>query len=169
MRSPPTLRRWVGPSVALIALGGLALAARQGPALTLINESPSLPRGLYARSLGGGIERGAIVAIPQPERGRAYLASVGMPDEVALIKRVGAVGGDAVCAADGRVRTPVGDYAVFDRDRRGAPLPSWSGCRRLAPRELFLLGDTAGSFDSRYFGPVDRAVVSGVYREVLTW
>ena len=169
MSPSPNLRRWIGPGVALLTLGGLALVVRQAPALALINESPSLPRGLYARSPGTEIRRGAIVAIPQPEAGRAYLASLGMPEDVALIKRVGAVGGDPVCVRDGRVSTPGGERVVFFHDRRGAPLPSWSGCRRLGPREIYLLGDTAGSFDSRYFGPVDRAVVSGVYREVLTW
>jgi len=35
--------------------------------------------------------------------------------------------------------------------------------------ELFVLGDTPGSFDSRYFGPIRRAQVEGVYRETLTW
>ncbi|MFW2345454.1 MAG: S26 family signal peptidase [Brevundimonas mediterranea] len=48
-------------------------------------------------------------------------------------------------------------------------MPQWSDCRRLAADEVFLVGDTAGSFDSRYFGPVRTAEVIGVYREVLTW
>ena len=52
---------------------------------------------------------------------------------------------------------------------RGAALPAWRECRILAPDEVFLLGDTPGSFDSRYFGPVRRSDVVGVYREVLTW
>ena len=34
----------------------------------------------------------------------------------------------------------------------GAPLPSWSGCRRLGPNDIFLLGQADGSFDGRYFG-----------------
>lgn len=55
------------------------------------------------------------------------------------------------------------------RDRRGASLPAWRGCRTLAADELLLLGDTATSFDGRYFGPVRRAEVEGIYREVLQW
>ncbi|MBI2261934.1 MAG: S26 family signal peptidase [Caulobacterales bacterium] len=161
--------RWAGLGVALFTLGCLALVARQGPAWALVNESPSLPKGLYARLPGGDIARGATVAIPQPAQGRAYLSSLGMPSDVALIKRVAATGGDRVCSRGDWVSTPSGVRIVFGRDRRGAPLPRWSGCRRLASHELFLLGDTAGSFDSRYFGPVDRAQVIGVYREVVTW
>jgi type IV secretory pathway protease TraF len=92
-----------------------------------------------------------------------------MPGGVLLIKRVAAVGGDAVCS-DGRgLVSPGGVHPVRSRDRQGQPLSPWSGCRRLGPGELFLLGDTAGSFDSRYFGPVSRDEVRGVYREVMTW
>ena len=54
-------------------------------------------------------------------------------------------------------------------DRTGAALPVWRGCRRLAPDERFLLGDTPGSFDSRYFGPVRTRDLEGVFRETLTW
>lgn len=161
--------RWAVLGVAVFLLGCVALVARQTPALALVNESPSLPRGVYARVPAGDIVRGAIVAAPQPERARAYLSSVGMPAKVALIKRVAGVGGDRICAQGEKVVTPAAVMTVHERDRRGAVLPRWSECRRLDADEVFLVGDTAGSFDSRYFGPVRRDEVIGVYREVLTW
>lgn len=139
------------------------------PAFALINESPSLPRGLYVRRLGAEPRRGEIVALPQPAVAQPYLRGLGMPSEVLLIKRVGAVQGDEVCASGGRVTTPGRVVAVGRRDGRGVRLPVWRGCRRLARDELFLLGDTPSSFDSRYFGPVRRADVAGVYGEMLTW
>lgn len=92
-----------------------------------------------------------------------------MPDEVLLLKRIAAVEGDQVCARDGTVRTPGRQVRALDRDRQGAALPAWRECRVMAPDEVFLLGDTPGSFDSRYFGPVLREEAKGVYREVLTW
>ena len=58
---------------------------------------------------------------------------------------------------------------VRGRDRAGLPLPEWSGCRRLDTGELFLLGDTETSFDSRYFGPVRVEQLQGVYREGVRW
>jgi type IV secretory pathway protease TraF len=76
--------------------------------------------------------------------------------------------GDSCVAGDG-VQTPGRWAARLERDRRGAILPAWRECRVLEPDELFLLGDTPGSYDSRYFGPVRRSEVVGVYREVLTW
>lgn len=43
----------------------------------------------------------------------------------------------------------------------GAPLPSWSGCRRLGPGDVFLVGQADGSFDGRYFGVTDaREIVA---------
>lgn len=159
------LRTILGTGAALAAAVGIGM---DGAALALINESPSLPRGLYLRT-GAAIERGAVVAVAQPAVARAYLMRLGMPGDVLLLKRVAAVGGDPVCAGSGMVRTPGRQVRVFDRDHRDAALPAWRECRRLARGEVFLLGDTPGSFDSRYFGPVRRAEAKGVYREVLTW
>ncbi|MDO9586467.1 MAG: S26 family signal peptidase [Brevundimonas sp.] len=162
-------RRWIAPGLALVALAGLALVADHSPAPVLINESPSLPRGVYVRLPGAAPARDTVVAVPQPFAVRAYLGQLGMPDDLLLIKRVAAVGGDTVCRRDDRLVTPARTVVVQRRDRRGVALPTWRGCRRLGTEELFLIGDTPSSFDSRYFGPVARSRVTGVYREILTW
>ena len=161
--------RWAALGVTVFVLGGLAAVAARTPALALVNESPSLPRGLYLRDAGATIGRGETVALAQPTAGRTYLRSLGMPAEVLLIKRVAAVGGDRVCRRGDEIVVPGRSVPVRGRDRRGAALPRWRECRRLGPGELFLLGDTPGSFDSRYFGPVRSDDVEGVFREVLRW
>jgi type IV secretory pathway protease TraF len=46
-------------------------------------------------------------------------------------------------------------------DASDRPLPRWNGCITLAGGQLFLLAPAADSFDSRYFGPVDRIHVLG--------
>ena len=164
-----TGHRWGGVGVMIVALIGTALIADQTPAMALVNESPSLPRGVYIRVLGGAPWRNAVVAVPQPSAVRAYLGRLGMPGDLLLIKRVAAVGGDTVCRRDDRLIMPGRTVVVRERDRRGVGLPAWRGCRRLGTEELFLLGDTPSSFDSRYFGPVHRSQVTGVYREGFTW
>ncbi len=163
-------RQWAAWTLIPVAgLAVIAASANRAPDLALVNESPSLPEGLYVRQTGASIAPGSVVAIAQPPSIRPYLASLGMPAEVKLIKRVAAVGGDRICAEDGAVQTPLRVSPVLEHDRRGVALPVWRGCRTLAPDELFLLGDTPGSFDSRYFGPVRRSEVDGVYKETLTW
>jgi type IV secretory pathway protease TraF len=64
---------------------------------------------------------------------------------------------------NGRDRAPI---AV--RDSCGVTLPRWTGCRRLGTSELFVFSDRVpNSFDSRYFGPIDRTSVVGVYKPVF--
>ena len=165
----PSGGRWAGTGWALVSLGALGLVAHHAPAPALFNESRSLPRGLYLRAPGAMPRRGAVVALPQPAPARVYLRGLGVPGDLPLIKRVAAVGGDTVCRQGGVMLVQAHRAAVLDRDRRGVPLPVWADCRRLEADELFLLGDTPGSFDSRYFGPVRVSDVDGVFREVLTW
>jgi type IV secretory pathway protease TraF len=148
---------------------GLVLALHPQAPLAMINESPSLPKGLYRRAFDQSLRPGVVVAMPQPAAARPYLAALGMPPAVRLLKRVAAVGGETVCAAPGWLRWPRGAVRRFAMDRRGVALPRWAGCRVLTSGELLLLGDTAASFDSRYFGPAPKAAVEGVFVETLTW
>lgn len=162
------------PRLALLALAPAALvtgllAATGRPALVLVNESPSLPRGLYVRDPGGAPVRGAIVAIAQPGSVRPYLAGLGVPAQIRLIKRVAAAQGDPVCSDGRHLMAPGRIVTVQSHDRAGVALPVWRGCRLLAADERLLLGDTPTSLDSRYYGPVSDARIEGVYRETLTW
>jgi type IV secretory pathway protease TraF len=157
----------VAPAVLLIGLGAAATTLK--PAPLLINESPSLPRGVYRHRPSAAPDLSALVALRQPDAVQPYLARRGMPEAVRLIKRVAATGGDVVCSDGRRLGVPGRVVAVRPRDRAGQPLPVWRGCRRLAADERLLLGDTATSLDSRYFGPVTTAQIEGVYTAVLTW
>lgn len=154
-------------AVAIAAL--VAVASRLAPpASLLINESPSLPRGLYLRTAQAPAP-GRLVAVRPPPEARRYLASLGAPAEARLFKRVAAATGDPVCRIGLRLTWSGGARNALSHDRAGRPLPAWQGCRRLGAGELLVLGDTPDSFDSRYFGPVGAHAVAGVYKEVWTW
>jgi len=85
-----------------------------------------------------------------------------------FIKRVAAVSDARVCAEGDRVTVPGrGAVARLARDTAGRVLPSWDGCLTLAADEVFLLGDTADSFDSRYWGAVRLSAVDGVWRPLF--
>ena len=162
-------RAVLGPAAALACLAGLTIATRSAPKLALLNESPSVPKGLYVRAIERTPHRGDLVALRQPATARAYLARLGAPADVRLLKRVAAVAGERVCASKGAVEVAGRRLPVRDQDRLGTSLPTWRGCRPLRKGELFLVGDTPNSFDSRYFGPVGPAQVDGVFREMARW
>jgi conjugative transfer signal peptidase TraF len=107
----------------------------------------------------------SIVLVDLPEHIATLADKRGyLPLDVPLLKRVGAVAPQNVCIEDGRVRIDGVTVAhVLLIDAQARPLPSWMQCRQLVESELFLLSTTnPGSFDSRYFGPIDRANVIGV-------
>lgn len=174
MTRPASRRLPPSRFVSWVIVPGLALIAAQAglstaPRLVLINETPSLPRGLYLRTFGAAPRVGSVVALRQPDAARPYLAGLGMPGEVLLIKRVAAAAGDPVCAGGSRLQAGQRAVEVAGRDRQGVSLPAWRGCRLLQDGEVFVLGDTANSFDGRYFGPTATTTLQGVYREVLRW
>lgn len=165
-------RRCPRATLALGALGlaALGVAALADPAPRLVwNASASAPTGLYWVSHAAP-SRGDFVLAALPPDARRLSAERGyLPDGVPLVKRVAALGGDAVCAVDNAIS--VNGRVVAKRlahDRLGRPLPHWTGCRVLADDQLFLLmAGVSGSFDGRYFGPVQRAAVIG--RLVPLW
>jgi conjugative transfer signal peptidase TraF len=155
--------------IAIASLVTLALVAHASPPLALVNESPSLPKGLYLRSWNQRPRRGAVVALEPPAPARRYLHSLGMPASVPLLKRIAALAGEQVCRNGRELHWSDREAMALPRDRRGSALAAWSGCRRLAADKLLVMGDTPTSFDSRYFGPVRRSSLTGVYVEALRW
>jgi type IV secretory pathway protease TraF len=68
---------------------------------------------------------------------------------------------------DGRRRAGAVRVLPPDRgDAGGRRLVGWRGCRILARGEVLLLGDTADSFDGRYWGPVSVELIEGVWRKL---
>jgi len=157
--------RRVGPALLLAGLAVslmLTVAAPPRPRL-LWNASASAPVGLWRVSPSAAVGRGdmVVVRLRSPWRELAARRHY-LPANVPLLKRAAAVTGDRVCAygpwifVDGRV-------AATRRaaDRAGRMLPWWHGCITLGPGVMLLLMDDPGSFDGRYFGPVERGAVVG--------
>jgi len=142
------------------------LAALHGPPVVLVNASPSEPPGLYTRTFETPAV-GRIIAFGLPAAGHAYIdAAMPYLRRRPLLKAVAAGPGDLVCEGatsltiNGRERAP-----VVARDHADRLLPHWQGCRPLRCDELFVFSARVpNSFDSRYFGPVPRASVLGVYQ-----
>ena len=146
----------------------MAVASVNGRDWFLYNHTPSVPPGWYARS-SGEIAIGALVTVRAQDVAPAYAATRNFTDTGdRFIKRIAATDGDSVCAAGETIR--INDRTVAHRavqDSQGRALPHWSGCRTLSADEVFLMGDTADSFDSRYFGPVSAADIEGVWQKLF--
>lgn len=153
---------------------GMATGAR-------LNVTRSLPPGLYW-AVDRPIERHAYVRFCPPNEGafalaleRGYLSDNGAcPGGSPMIKRVAGLAGDSVEAEESGVRIngrtlPLS--AFRKTDGAGRPMPQLGrGERQLRDSELWVMSDTNDrSFDSRYFGPIDRAWVKEVLVPVLTW
>lgn len=120
-----------------------------------------MPVGFYLRA-EGEITRGAIVTVrardvaPSEAKARGF---DGPRDR--FLKRVAALGGDLVCSDGGKLR--INGVIAATRTDASAPL-LWRGCRTLSENEILLLGDSADSFDGRYWGPIARDEVEGLWR-----
>lgn len=159
-------RTWLGIGAAAIALMGVAsVNARDW---LLYNHTPSVPPGWYVRS-SDVIARGMLVTVRAQDVAPDYAAARNFTDAGdRFIKRIAANDGDSVCAEGETIR--INDRTVAHRalhDSQGRALPHWSGCRTLVADEVFLMGDTQDSFDSRYFGPVSAEDIEGVWRPVF--
>lgn len=159
MTADRTNRIWRFVVAPVLALGAIGIVSAIAKPLAIVNETPSLPRGLYVRT-AEPITHGAIVAFPQPAKARAYLAALDYPASAYLLKRVTTLAGEAAPTTLPRLTA----------DRAGRPLPHTETAAQLNEGEVFVLGDTgARSFDSRYFGPIAASDIVGTYRLVWSW
>jgi type IV secretory pathway protease TraF len=150
----------------LVAAGLAFLCAGGADPFVLYNGSPSAPVGFYLRT-DAAPRPGAFVTVRAAAVAPAYARLRGFDDESdRFIKRIAAGAGARVCAHEDRVIVGSDTLRRVARDSAQRLLPAWSGCRTLAAGEVFLLGDTDDSFDSRYFGPVRLDLIDGVWRPV---
>ena len=152
---------------ACVALAALAAASLRAGDIVLHNHSPSMPQGLYLRT-DAHPARGRVVTVramdvaPEAAHARRF-------DEAGdrFLKRVAGLHGDLVCAQGRDVSLNVERLAPrLATDATGGALETWNGCRRLEASELFLLGDSADSFDGRYWGPVEMSDIEGVWEKL---
>jgi type IV secretory pathway protease TraF len=149
-------------AIGLAVLSVIAIAQTRVNNLRLLwNVTRSVPTGLYSLS------------IEQPRVGKfAAIRLPGsfpyLPGGTVLIKRIAARAGYIVCRLGPIVSINGHPSAIARRaDAAGRPLPRWGGCRRLSARQTFVLSPDPDSFDSRYFGPVDRRYVLGTATPVF--
>ena len=162
--------------VRVLTCGGMALAALLIPAVhhpapkLIWNASASVPIGLYRIERNSAAASGELVAVrPSAALARYMDARRYVEAGVLLVKPIAAENGATVCRRG--LSVSIDGHALataLPRDRLGRSLPVWSGCRRLGADDLFLIAPAhRDSFDSRYFGPIERRQIVG--RAVPLW
>lgn len=144
-----------------------------------VNFTPSYPLGVYRiAALRRPVAIGDVVFIcPPPSAQFAMALSRGYLRQglcagglSPLIKKVVAIGGQAIrigviVTIEG---TLLSHSEIHRADAAGRPLRHWSG--GVVPSgQVFLHSDFAGSYDSRYFGPVSASGILGRAVPVLTF
>ena len=141
------------------------------------NMSPSLPLGIWSQSAAVDVNmlKGKVVSFCPPDtplfrdaRERGILKWGRCPAGFApLLKRVVATSGDII-GVDEVVTIggkPLDHCTVIKKVAafyRAAPV-----FRRLLAGELWVMGDTDDSFDSRYFGAIDASTLVGVQDQLF--
>ncbi|MCQ4632725.1 conjugative transfer signal peptidase TraF [Shinella sp. CPCC 100929] len=172
-------RRVAGTIIVASALATIALMASGWAGGLRVNLTPSEPLGLWRiLPLKRPVQVGDVVFICPPtteamrgSRERGYLRRGLCPSGVApLIKTVvGVEGQRADIGRDVRINgQPVPLSEVIERDGEGRAISS-AASGMIPAGHVFLHSGFAGSFDSRYFGPVPVSGMLGLAEEVWTY
>lgn len=158
-------------AASLAALIGATFAVAHVAGLRL-NFTESAPSGLWrvTDSSPTSLKRGELVEVCPPAQpiisimaDRGYLGpGECAPDSItALLKPLAAVAGDTVTLSPGEPAQVNG--AELPNTQAMPTLPAWpQGTYRVQAGEVWLFSTySAGSFDSRYFGPVPVANIRG--------
>jgi len=169
-------QRFAIASLFLLALlSGLHIAGAR------FNPSKSVAQGLYWQ-VNQPIEQGAYVLVCPPDsaifqlaKQRGYLTGGFCPNNYSgMMKFVAAATGDEIKISQTGIQVN-GQLLTHSKplktDPGGRALPAFElNNYRLAENELLLIGDVSPvSFDSRYFGLIDRAQIQGVVKPIWTW
>jgi conjugative transfer signal peptidase TraF len=143
-------------------IGGLWLLA----ARVAFQVTGSLPKGLYLISEAAAIEIGDLVVFDFPQEVKRLARRRGwIPQSLnyRLMKPVAAAAGDWVKVCNAGVFIN-GQYfgPLQQQDTQGLQLPAIKGIFELGEGEFFLAARSPRSFDSRYFGPVQRCQIRAV-------
>ena len=150
-------------AMAAIGIAFLATKPLINPVpLVIWNASESVPIGWYFVAKHQP-KIGEIAVIKPVDWVQIYASSRGyLPQDVWLLKPVFASHPSIICRSGSHVFVDgkqVAKAKIMDNQHR--LLPVWKGCKALASTQYFVIGRHRDSFDSRYFGPIEKHQVIG--------
>ena len=140
-----------------------------------------MPLGFYQRIDTSKIKQGDLVSVCLPKQiaaialQRGYLRSGSCPSQVIpVLKQVIAIPGDTVTLTDSNIIVNGFKYLApfMPMDHNKQPLQKFipNGIYRSSGGYwIYGANDAVNSWDSRYYGAVNRAAIIGVYKPLLTF
>ncbi len=149
--------------IAAVGIAFLAVKSFFNPVPLIIwNASESVPIGWYFVA-SNQPRIGEIAVIKLADWVQIYASSRGyLPQNVWLLKPIFAANSSIICRFGSHVFVngkQVAKAKIVDKMHR--VLPVWRGCTALSSTQYFVLGRHRDSFDSRYFGPIERKQIIG--------
>jgi len=134
-----------------------------------LNLSSSLPVGIYRTIPEKKLESGDLALFHLPSD---YSRELGQRDWIPkgrpLLKP--ALAASSYCQNSQSLTTAGKQYPKFKRDYLGKTIPSRTGCFQLKENEFLAVSNhSSRSFDSRYFGKVNKSSVLGVLKPVIVF
>ena len=154
--------------IAPLVMAGIGLSAigfsmiSTLPERLIWNRTGSVPEGLYWLSDEPFTKGGWVVVSARSAEAQWAELHGFVGEDWPLLKRVAGVPGDEICRDGVTILIngmPAGAALLETGD--GVVLPSWSGCRRVAEYEIFLMNAHPNSLDGRYFGITSARDVEG--------
>jgi conjugative transfer signal peptidase TraF len=165
------LKRFFPLIVSLCVLAALLLLFKHLSTRYLIQVSASMPKGVYKIKAADNVSLGQIVIFKIPKNVSDLVQKRRWAPEgltYLLMKPIAAKAGDRILISEkGLFLNSVYVGAVERFDSVGLPLPAIYGEFVLKQNELFTLSYHENSFDSRYFGPIQKSAVKGVVEPLI--
>lgn len=142
------------------------------------NSEGILPAGVY-RAIHSTVQRGDIVESCLPRiistyaRMRDYIGTGSCPGSAGTVTLIVAgMSPDTVTLKQDSVSingTPLPDSATQEQDHKKRYIPAIPrGVYPLSEGQLWLMGDQIDSWDSRYFGSIDKIQIRSILRPIIT-
>ncbi len=150
-------------AMAAIGIAFLATKPLINPVpLVIWNASESVPIGWYFVAKHQP-KIGEIAVLKPVDWVQIYASSRGyLPQDMWLLKPIYAFRPSIICRFGSHIFVDgkhVAKAKIMDKMHR--VLPVWKGCIALSSTEYFVLGKHRDSFDSHYFGPIEKRQVVG--------
>jgi conjugative transfer signal peptidase TraF len=140
-----------------------------------------MPIGFYQRVVSTQIKRGDLVSVCLPKQiavialQRGYLRAGSCPSKVIpVLKQVVAIPGDTVILTNSSITVNGINYAApfMSTDHNKKPMQKFISNGLYPPSHGYWLygsNDAVKSWDSRYYGSVNRSAILAVYKPLLTF